>query len=128
MCFQVNNRVYKLIMFPSYVSKLTITIRKYCSASIKIIKINATRENCSEALKSFIQYIFRFNGEVYQSAGFSAYNHDFTLGMANYHGKALTTGCDYNWNDGYKDCYVKTELMDMNTLAWSSGPDYPFYR
>ena len=39
--------------------------------------------------------------------------------MANYLGKALTTGGE-SWPG------VKTELMDMNTLTWSSGPDYPF--
>ena len=45
--------------------------------------------------------------------------------MANYLGKALTTGCYYHAN---KDptCGLKTELMDMNTLTWSGGPDYPF--
>ena len=41
--------------------------------------------------------------------------------MANYKGKAFITGCA-----GGPDCYVKTELMDMNTLEWSVGPDYPF--
>ena len=41
--------------------------------------------------------------------------------MANYQGKALTTGCQ----DDSK-CSVKTELMDMNTLTWSNGSDYPF--
>ena len=43
--------------------------------------------------------------------------------MGNYHGKALTTGCY-----GNQKCGVKTELMDMNTLTWSAGPDYPFIR
>ena len=43
-----------------------------------------------------------------------------TVGMANYRGKALTTGCD---DDG--SCALKTELMDMTTLTWSAGPDYP---
>ena len=41
--------------------------------------------------------------------------------MANYMEKALTTGCANK-----RDCYVKTELMDMKTLEWSDGPDYPF--
>ena len=41
--------------------------------------------------------------------------------MANYIGKALTTGCANK-----RDCYVKTELMDMSTLEWSDGPDYTF--
>ena len=64
----------------------------------------------------------RFDGEFYHSAGSSTYSHRDTYGMANYLGKALTTGC----SDGESSCNVKTELMDMNTLLWSSGPDYPF--
>ena len=62
-----------------------------------------------------------FDGQTYQSAGSSQYSHRYTFGMANYRGKALTTGC---WSlDG--DCDLKTELMDMTTLTWSAGPDYP---
>ena len=63
--------------------------------------------------------LFRFDGEQFQSAGSSQYSHDLTLGMANYMGKALTTGCYAS-----STCYVKTELMDMSTLQWSPGPDY----
>ena len=37
--------------------------------------------------------------------------------MANYKGKALTTGCGY----GNSVCRVKTELMDMKTLEWGAG-------
>ena len=66
-------------------------------------------------------FLFRFNGESYQSAGSSEYSHKWTYGMANYKGKALTTGCDVA-----STCGVKTELMDMDTLTWSIGPDYPF--
>ena len=61
-----------------------------------------------------------FDGQSYQSAGSSEYSHWLTLGMANYRGKAFTTGC-YSGS-----CAVKTELMDMETLTWSAGPDYPF--
>ena len=63
-----------------------------------------------------------FDGEIYQSAGSTAYSHTETWRIANYRGKALTTGCD----EQTSDCVIKTELMDMNTLTWSSGPDYPF--
>ena len=45
-----------------------------------------------------------------------------TYGLANYKGRALTTGC---YDSG--TCGAKTEIMDMNTLTWNSGPDYPFY-
>jgi len=65
--------------------------------------------------------VFRFDGGFYHSAGSSTYSHTFTMGMANYIGKALTTGCN-----GDSTCRGKTELMDMNTLIWSTGPDFPF--
>ena len=68
-----------------------------------------------------LNFFLSFDGESYQSAGSSAYSHQYTLGMANYLGKALTTGCNNNGS-----CSIKTELMDMNTLTWSAGPDYPF--
>ena len=66
--------------------------------------------------------MFRFDGEFTQPAGSSKYSHKRTLGMGNYMGQALTTGC---W--GNSNCAVKTELMDMTTLTWSDGPDYPFH-
>ena len=40
--------------------------------------------------------------------------------MGNYMGKAFVTG-----HEG-QEYGVKTELMDMATLEWSNGPDYPF--
>ena len=43
--------------------------------------------------------------------------------MTNYRGKALTTGCG---NMMGEECGVQTELMDMTTLTWSAGPDYPY--
>ena len=67
-----------------------------------------------------LNFFFRFDGESYQFAGSSSYSHRFTLGMANYRGYALTTGCDGDL------CSVKTELMDMNTLSWSLRADYPY--
>ena len=62
-----------------------------------------------------------FNGEEYDSIVLSKYSHIWTLGLANYRGKALTSGCN-----SFGDCKFKTELLDMNTLRWSDGPDYPF--
>ena len=62
----------------------------------------------------------RFDGIHQGSAGSSKFSHRLTIGMANYLGKALTTGCN---ND--PECYTKTELMDMYTLTWSRGPDFP---
>merc|ERR1711990_433021 len=62
-----------------------------------------------------------FDGQSYQSAGSSVYSHSYTTTrLANYLGKALITGCGSR-----SSCGVKTELMDMETLTWSAGPDYP---
>ena len=36
-------------------------------------------------------------------------------------GKAMITGCDES-----STCGVKTEFMNMESLKWSRGPDYPF--
>ena len=70
----------------------------------------------------FLIHFLSFDGEFYQPFGSSTYSHTETWRIANYRCKALTTGCD----DQNSDCDIKTELMDMNTLSWSSGPDYPF--
>ena len=65
---------------------------------------------------------FSFDGDFYHSVESSKYSHDWTYGLANYKNQALTTGC-------YSDeCGVKTELLNMETLQWSDGPDYPFAR
>ena len=74
----------------------------------------------SKPLLILLKLFLSFNGESNESAGSSVYSHHHTYGMANYRGKALTTGC----YDG--SCVVKTELMDMETLTWSAGPDYHF--
>ena len=52
----------------------------------------------------------------------SKYSHIYTHSLANYKGRAITTGCGY---DNY-DCSFKTEIFDMNTMKWSDGPDFPF--
>ena len=63
----------------------------------------------------------RFDGEYFQTAGSSKFQHGYTVGMGNYKNKALTTGCGFS-----SSCEVKTELMNMETLEWSNGPDFPF--
>ena len=65
--------------------------------------------------------MLRFDGEVFQTAGSSHFSHRDTLGMGNYKNNALTTGCT-----GSSSCYIKTELMNMETLEWSNGPDFTF--
>ena len=62
-----------------------------------------------------------YDGENFTSAGSSKFSHRYTFGLGNYMGKALTTGCNENTS-----CYKKTEIMDMTTLQWSDGPDYPY--
>ena len=50
------------------------------------------------------------------------YSHDFTMGLANYKGKAIAVGC----NTDNADCSFATELFDMTSLKWSDGPLFPF--
>ena len=47
------------------------------------------------------------------------------MGLGRYHDKAFTTGC---YGASSKECasYVATELLDMTTMKWSDGPNYPF--
>ena len=65
--------------------------------------------------------MLRFDGESFQTAGSSNSSHLQTKGMGNYKNMALTTGC----SEGYW-CGTKTEVMNMETLQWSDGPDFPF--
>ena len=65
--------------------------------------------------------MFSFDGESFQTAGSSKFSHKETLGLGNYKNQALTTGCKDT-----SSCGIKTELMNMETLEWSDGPDYPF--
>ena len=74
----------------------------------------------TKPLLILLNLFLSFDGQSYQSAGSSQYSHRMTYGMANYRGKALTTGCDYG------SCGLKSELMDMDDLTWSAGPDYQF--
>ena len=68
-------------------------------------------------------YLLSFDGENYQPIESSKYSHKWTEGLANYKGKALSTGCgDYDT----APCWFKTELFDMNTMKWFDGPDFPF--
>ena len=91
-----------------------------------------------------INDFLRFNGETFDRVlEQSEFSHIWTLGLANYRGKALTTGCN-----SFGECSLKTELLDMDTLRvvfkresnkdkiqylipnlkpnlrWSAGPDF----
>lgn len=66
-----------------------------------------------------------FDGRYYEAAGTSSFSHRKTTGLGIYHGKAFTTGCDED-DENDEECGTKTEMMNMSTLRWESGPDYPF--
>ena len=74
---------------------------------------------------SSFKSIFSFDGENYAQVEDSKYSHDQTFGLGNYRGKAFTTGCYYIQARGCTS-KVATEFLDMTTLKWSDGPDYPF--
>ena len=64
-----------------------------------------------------------FDGKEYKSVKPSKYSHKWTDGLANYDGKALTSGCLPS--NVHFDCKFKTEVLDMTTMTWSDQPDYP---
>ena len=91
---------------------------------MKIMIENVIRKIKPRALfryKDCIIWYFSFDGEVYDQIQLSQYSHIWTRGLANYRGRALTTGCN-----GYGECSFKTEFLDMTTLRWSAGTDFPF--
>ena len=68
--------------------------------------------------------MFSFDGENQEGVVYAKFSHRYTMGLGNYRGNAFTTGC---WGYG-SDCSSKvaTEILDMTTLTWTRGPDYPF--
>ena len=72
--------------------------------------------------KNYPSY-FSFDGENFENAVPSKCDHDRTYGLANYRGKALTTG-----SASGSSCYVRTEIYDFGTNQWSDAADYPFAR
>ena len=66
------------------------------------------------------QYL-SFDGEKFGRAGSTKVSHKETLGLANYKGSALTTGCSTGGS-----CGIRTESMDMTTLKWSDEADFPY--
>ena len=65
-------------------------------------------------------FFIRFDGEKFQEAELSSFEH-YESKLANYREKGLVTGCSSD-----KICGIKTEIIDMTTLKWSSRPDYTF--
>ena len=65
-----------------------------------------------------------FDGQNYVTVQDSKFSHEYTFGLGNYRSKAFTTGCD----GSSCSSKVATEILDMTTLTWTNGPDYPFAR
>ena len=77
----------------------------------------------NQILKADLNLFSSFDGTTYTKIiPDSAYSHRSTYGLGNYRGNAaLTTGCK-----GPSNCYVKTEILDMTRLTWSTVDDYPY--
>ena len=99
--------------------------REYCFVLIMIIHKLALRKSAhcfiNKMLISKSHWYFSFDGQHYNKTEISKYSHRGTYGLANYQGNALSTGCNVN----NAQCSLKTEIMDMTTLKWSDGPNYP---
>ena len=117
------NKICHLITIWDLATHTTSPLKEFSFVSTSIILKFAIRE--SKILNIIIcsnLNFFSFDGEFYQSVESSKYRHYYTLGLANYRGNGLTTGC----YDSNAECSFKTEILDMTTLKWSDGPIYPF--
>ena len=65
---------------------------------------------------------FRFNGQVVETVQSTTHQHDRIFHLASYRGQPMTTGSMYS-----SSSYVKTEIMNVETGQWTTGPDYPFH-
>ena len=93
----------------------------FCYVLTKVLPRNAIRKSIFKQVFNINPtYPLRFDGKKFVRASESNFDHRHTVGLGNYMGKAFVTGCDG------QECGVKTEFMDMTTLQWSNGPDYPF--
>ena len=93
---------------------------KYYCALTNLTLLNAIRKLKVDNISKTLTWIIKFDGDYFQTAGSSNFSHKWTEGMGNYKNNALTTGCSSG------SCGAKTELMNMETLEWSNGPDFPF--
>ena len=67
------------------------------------------------------KFFFRYDGKTFETTANAKCQHDSTLGLANYRGKALTTGSRYSFA-----CGNKTEIYDFESNQWDNAPEYPF--
>ena len=65
--------------------------------------------------------VFSFDGTSFEDVRPSKVSHQDTLGLANYLGNALTTGC---YTGG--PCAGRTEIFDLKTQRWTDEQDYPY--
>ena len=73
------------------------------------------------SIRCSIIICFRYDGENFDAVNArSTFSHGGEqLGI--YRGKAFVTSCGYYSSS----CNRKTELLDMTTLTWSNGADFP---
>ena len=95
--------------------------RKYYSALITLTLLNAICKLQHGNISGTFTLMIRFDGQYFDTAGSSKFSHRETYGIMNYMNTAVTTGCNQN-----SECGAKTEVMNMETLEWSNGPDFPF--
>ena len=101
-----------------------IPYHKFYFASITSQTKNVTREFSFTNLKDFKIQI-SFDGTNFDANGSvqdAQYGHRQTA-LGNYNGKAFIVGCG---GDPHWGCLVKTELLDLMSLTWSSAPDFPY--
>ena len=72
-------------------------------------------------LFNFLKIKFRFDGTMVQTAQSTTYQHRYIYHLASYRGQPLTTGSCCSSG------YTKTEIMNLATGKWTTGPDYPFH-
>ena len=124
--FQLSSRVMQYFQstFSNYFALLwyrTLTSLSYVSLFSMIHNLWTQTLLSYRYVQLFQTFSFRFDGQNFAAIHLSHFSHQHTHGLANYRGKALTTGCQSD-----DDCSTKTELLDMNTLQWQNGTDYPF--
>ena len=68
-----------------------------------------------------INHSFRFDGEFVDTAEETSFDHSRVYHLGSYVGQPLTTGS--HTSNGY----TKTEIMNLESGQWVTGPDYPFH-
>ena len=78
-------------------------------------------------MKSFFAVFNRylsFDGENFVNTARSRYGHGKQQ-IDNYRGKAFVTSCNWFGTGEEPHCNRKTELLDMESLTWSNGAEFP---